>query len=86
MENIPNPGTYVPKLGNDITNLRNAYQTVLDDNTYLVQNGGAAFLEAAPFNFSPADATAWIAAFGNFAAAAEMVTAIADSVPTWGGN
>ena len=85
MENVPNPGTYIAKLGQDMTNARNAIQTVLDDNTYLVQNGGAAFLEAAPFNFSAADAAAWIAAFGNWTNAA-ITTAIADSVPTWGGN
>lgn len=86
MQNIPNPGSYLAKLGQDIANLRNAYQTVLDDNTYLVQNGGTAFLEAAPFSFSPTDAAAWIAAFGNFASQPALVTAINDSVPTWGGN
>lgn len=85
MENVPNPGTYIAKLGQDITNARNAIQVVLDDNTYLVQNGGAAFLEAPPFNFTSADAAAWIAAFGNWTNPA-IATAIADSVPTWGGN
>lgn len=85
-ENVPNPGAYLAKLGNDITNLRDAYQTVLDDNTYLTDMGGAPFLQAAPFNFSSGDAAAWIAAFGNFASLPALVTAINNSVVTWGGG
>lgn len=85
-ENVPNAGSYIGKLGQDIANLRDAYNRVVGDNTYLTQMGGAAFLQAAPFNFSAGDATAWIAAFGNFANSSQMQTAIADSVITWGGN
>jgi hypothetical protein len=55
--NVPNPGNYVANLGQHLVALRLAINELVQDGTYLNAMGGAAFLEAAPFNFSPADAT-----------------------------
>lgn len=55
--NVPNPGSYFAQLGQHLVNLREAINDLVQDGTYLNAMGGAAFLEAAPFNLSTADAT-----------------------------
>ncbi len=87
-ENVPNPGSYLAKLSNDIANLRNAYQVVLNDNAYITAMGGATFLEAASPNglgMASGDASAVVAALGNLAAS-NLGTALTDSETMWGGN
>jgi hypothetical protein len=86
MQNVPNPGNYTANIGQLVTSFRDDYQRILNANSYLNANGGAAFLEAAPFNFSPDDAAAWVAALGNLASISGIATAIANSEPIWGGN
>lgn len=54
--NVPNPGNYFAVLGQHLVDLRNAINNLVNDGEYLNSMGGAAFLEAAPFNLSPADA------------------------------
>jgi hypothetical protein len=54
--NVPNPGNYVQQLGQHLIALREAINDLTQDGTYLNAMGGASFLEAAPFSFSPADA------------------------------
>lgn len=56
--NIPNPGSYLAQLGNDLVALRVAINNLVRDAEYVNAMGGAAFFEAAPFNLSTADATA----------------------------
>lgn len=55
--NVPNPGNYQQQLGNHIVALREAISDLTQDGVYLNAMGGAAFLEAAPFNMSATDAT-----------------------------
>jgi hypothetical protein len=55
--NVPNPGIYMSQLGQHLVNLRNALNDLVQDAEYLQAMGGTAFLEAAPFNLTPADAT-----------------------------
>ena len=62
--NTPNPGLYFQQLGQDIVNLRIALNALLRDGAYLNAVGGAAFLQAAPFNLSETDAQAWVNAIG----------------------
>lgn len=62
--NVPNPGSYMQQIGQDIVNLRRAIDALLIDGAYLNTMGGAAFLEAAPFSMSTADATAIATAIG----------------------
>lgn len=70
--NVPNPGSYFQQIGQDIVNLRSAIDALLKDGAYLSAMGGAAFLEAAPFSLSTADATA----------VANAITAITPTNPT----
>ena len=55
--NLPNPGNYQQQLGAHLIALREAINDLVQDGVYLNAMGGAAFLEAAPFNMSTADAT-----------------------------
>lgn len=55
--NIPNPGSYLAQLGNDLVALRNAMNDLQRDAAYVNAMGGAAFFQAAPFNMTAADAT-----------------------------
>jgi hypothetical protein len=85
--NVPNPGLYLGNLSSHITALRNAYQTVLNDNAYIAAMGGATFLEAASPNglaLASGDASAIVAALGNLAAS-NLGTALTDSETLWGG-
>jgi hypothetical protein len=54
--NVPNPGSYLAQLGNDLVALRIAINNLVRDAEYLNAMGGAAFLEAAPFSLSTTDA------------------------------
>ncbi len=55
--NLPNPGLYLSQIGNHLVALRVAIDALVQDATYLNAMGGAAFLQAAPFNLLAADAT-----------------------------
>ena len=55
--NVPNPGLYFQQIGAHLIALREAINDLTQDGVYLNAMGGAAFLEAAPFNMSTADAT-----------------------------
>lgn len=54
--NVPNPGNYTAQLGQHLVALREAINDLVQDGQYLNAMGGAAFLEAAPFNMIQADA------------------------------
>ena len=88
--NIPNPGLYIAQLGTDIVALRVAIDNLIRDATYLNAVGGAAFLEAAPFNMSPADATLWANTIGavtpNNATVQAIEAFLASAVPLTGGQ
>jgi hypothetical protein len=86
--NVPNPGNYVSNLASHITNLRDAYQRVLNDDAYLSAMGGATFLEAASPNglaLASGDASAIVAALGNLAGS-NLGTALTNSETLWGGQ
>lgn len=74
--NIPNPGNYEQQLGADIVLLRQAINNLLRDGAYLNAMGGAAFLEAAPFSLSAADATTIVNTIGGVTPANATVQAI----------
>ena len=85
--NVPNPGVYLGNLAGHITSLRDAYQTVLNDNAYITAMGGATFLEAASpggLGLSSGDASAIVAGLGNLAGSS-LGTALTDSETLWGG-
>lgn len=88
--NVPNPGTYQAQLGQHLVNLRNAINDLVQDGVYLNAMGGAAFLEAAPFNLSATDAQLIISTIGSVTPANTTVQAInnflASSVALTGGN
>ena len=86
--NVPSQGTYLQTLGSHITNLRDAYQIVLNDNSYLTAMGGAMFLETAPpggFGMDSADSSAVVAALGNLAGS-NLGAALTNSETLWGGG
>lgn len=85
--NVPNEGLFLGSISTAVTNLRNAYQTVLNLNAYVEAMGGATFLEAAPpngYSLDPTDASAIVAALGNLAAS-DLGTALTNSETLWGG-
>lgn len=88
--NVPNPGSYFQQLGTDLVNLRNALDALVRDATYLNAMGGAAFLEAAPFNLSATDAAAVANTIGAVTSTNTTVEAIqsflASAVPLTGGS
>lgn len=84
--NVPNPGNYEIQIGQQFVNFRNAYQEIVNENEYIASVGGAAFLTAAPFNWSSQDAAAFIAALGNISNLPGVVNAINGSQPFWGGQ
>jgi hypothetical protein len=95
--NVPNPGSYLSAIGNDLTNLRDVLRSLVDKNSYILSNGGIAFLEAPVPNglgMSAPDATALIATLGNMAnlsayangaVATQTLNFIANGEPFWGG-
>lgn len=88
--NLPNPGSYYALLGQHIIALREAIQDLVQDGEYLNAMGGAAFLEAAPFNLAPADATAVANIIGPVVSGNTTVQAIetflTSAIPLTGGN
>lgn len=86
MLNVPNPGAYEQQLGAQFVAFRNAYQAIVFQNNYVASIGGAATLEAPPFNFSVNDANALIAALGNISNLPGIIQAINGSEPFWGGQ
>lgn len=88
--NLPNPGTYFIGLSQHITAFRDALQELLNDAAYLNSQGGAAFLEAAPYSLSAADATLIMTTVGAVTPTNATVEAIqaflAQTEPLWGGQ
>jgi len=88
--NTPNPGIYFQQLGQDLVNLRIALDALIRDAAYLNAMGGAAFLEAAPFNLSATDAVAVAGAIGAVTPTNAAVVAIqaflTSAIPLTGGN
>lgn len=85
--NVPVASVYLSMLSQHITALRNAYQQVLYDNSYITAMGGATFLEAAAPNGlaqASGDASAIVAGLGNIAAS-NLGTALTNSETLWGG-
>lgn len=74
--NLPNSGSYLAQIGQDLVNLRIALDNLLRDGAYINAMGGAAFFEAAPFNMTAADATALANAIGAVTPSNPTVTAI----------
>lgn len=74
--NVPNPGSYIAQLGQHLVNLREAINDLTQDGVYLNAMGGAAFLEAAPFSLSAADAASVAAIIGGVTPANTTVEAI----------
>lgn len=87
--NAPNPGLYTSQLGNHCVALRNALNDLLNDSAYLASMGGTVFLEAAPMNLAPADATVVMNTVGAVIPTNAVVQAlqafIATTEPLWGG-
>jgi hypothetical protein len=84
--NLPNPGLFEIQLGQQFVAFRNAYQAIVYQNQYVASIGGAAALEAAPFNFTTQDAQALVAALGNITNLTGIGGAIDGSEPFWGGQ
>lgn len=83
--NLPNPASFESQIGQQFVVFRSAYQAIVNQNNYIASLGGAAALEAAPFNMSTQDAQALVAALGNITNLAGVVNAIDGSEPFWGG-
>lgn len=87
--NAPNPGVYFQTLGAHATAFRDALKNLLNDAAYLNAMGGAAFLEAAPFSLSAADAQQVVNTIGAVVPANATVQAvqafIASTEFIWGG-
>lgn len=88
--NLPNPGNYQAQLGGHVIAFREALQDLINDALYLNAQGGVAFLEAAPFNLSAADATLIMNTVGAVTTANTTVQAIqaflVQTEPLWGGQ
>ncbi len=88
--NLPNPGNYQQKLGADVVALRVALQALINDAAYLNAIGGAATLEAAPFNLAAADATLIMSTVGAVTPTNTVVQSIqaflVQTEPLWGGE
>lgn len=87
--NVPNPGNYFGNLGQHVVTFREALHVLLNDAAYLNAMGGAAFLQAAPFSLSAADAQAVMSTIGAVVPGNSTVQAlqafIAQTEPLWGG-
>lgn len=88
--NLPNPGSYMQKLSSDIVALRTALQNLINDAGYLNAQGGATFLEAAPYSLSAADATLIMATIGAVVPTNSVVIALqaflVQTESLWGGQ
>lgn len=96
--NVPNAGSYLGQVSQEIVNVRDAFQAILNTNAYIGAMGGAAFLTAAAPNglgMSAQDAAALLAAVGNHAALAAIylggqpgaaLNYFANGEPFWGGQ
>jgi hypothetical protein len=88
--NVPNPGIYLAQIGQHLVNLREAINDLVQDGTYLNAMGGAAFLEAAPFNMAATDAQLYISTIGAVTATNSVVESInsflTSAVALTGGN
>lgn len=70
--NVPSPAIFLQQISNAVVNLRDNFQTIQNLNAYLSAQGGAAFLEAAPFSLSTTDANTVVSTLGNLAALAAI--------------
>lgn len=88
--NVPNPGSYLSQLGQHVVDLQSAIDNLVADGTYLNAMGGAAFLEAAPFNLSAGDAALIESTIGAVTATNSVVEQInafiTSAVTLTGGN
>lgn len=65
--NVPAPAIFLQQISNAVVALRNDFQTLENLNAYLTAQGGAAFLEAAPYNLSANDAAVVVSTLANHA-------------------
>lgn len=88
--NTPNPGTYFGDLGAHLVAFRDSLQRLINDAAYLNAAGGAAFLQAAPFNLTTTDAQLVVSTVGAVTPANSVVQQIqaflASTEPLWGGQ
>lgn len=88
--NLPNPGTYLAQLGNDVVMFRDALQRLLNDAAYLASIGGVTALEAPPFSLSAADAQLIMSTVGGVTPSNPVVVSIEGFLtatePLWGGQ
>jgi hypothetical protein len=93
--NVPSPSIFLQQISNAVVALRNDFQTIQNLNAYLTAEGGAAFLQAAPYNLSANDAAMVVATLANLATLAgiyngatpnQTLNYSANSELLWGGQ
>lgn len=93
--NVPSPSIFLQQITNAVVGLRNDFQLILNLNAYLTAQGGATFLEAAPYSLSSSDAATVVSTLANLAALAaiynggtpnQTLNYSANSELLWGGQ